>query len=93
MELINIVNRNYEIRCLADRLNAISARRKRKGDAVYRRCPLCGASLDPCEICDCKKEAAPEVTTPKAAQEKYPHQIYQRKGEMSNGKVHIPVRR
>lgn len=27
---------------------------------IYRTCPYCGASLDPCERCDCqdKKEAA-----------------------------------
>lgn len=24
-----------------------------------RRCPCCGANLDPCEICDCKKEEPP----------------------------------
>lgn len=29
-QMIDIVNRNYEIQALADRLNAISARRKRK---------------------------------------------------------------
>ena len=30
-QMIDVVNRNYEIRALADRLNSISARRKRKG--------------------------------------------------------------
>lgn len=30
-QMIDMVNRNYEIRALASRLNAISARRKRKG--------------------------------------------------------------
>ena len=51
MELINIVNRNYEIRCLADRLNdyeirlladrlnAISARRKKKGGGRVQKMP------------------------------------------------------
>lgn len=29
-QMIDIVNRNYEIQALADRLNSISARRKRK---------------------------------------------------------------
>ena len=40
MELINIVNRNYEIRCLADRLNAISARRKKKGGCRVQKTPF-----------------------------------------------------
>lgn len=35
---------------------------------MYRNCPNCGANLDPGEICDCKKEAAPELEPPKAAQ-------------------------
>lgn len=36
-----------------------------------RQCPACGAYLDPCEICDCtKKEAAPELEPPEAAQER-----------------------
>ena len=30
-QMIDIVNRNHEIRVFADKLNAISARRKRKG--------------------------------------------------------------
>ena len=30
IQMIRVVNRNYEIQALADRLNAISARRKRK---------------------------------------------------------------
>lgn len=30
-QMINIVNRNHDIKAMADRLNAISARRKRKG--------------------------------------------------------------
>ena len=35
--------------------------------AMYRRCPCCGAYLDPGEICDCKKETAPDVEDPEAA--------------------------
>jgi hypothetical protein len=35
---------------------------------MYRKCPYCGANLDPGEICDCKKEAAPDVEDPEAAQ-------------------------
>lgn len=31
MQMINIVNRNYEIKAFADRLSAISARRRKKG--------------------------------------------------------------
>jgi hypothetical protein len=64
---------------------------KRKEDALYRRCEHCGASLDPCEICDCKKEAAPELTLPEAAKEKYPIRVYQLKGEKSNAKFYIPI--
>lgn len=30
-EMINVVNRNHDIKALAERLNAISARRKKKG--------------------------------------------------------------
>ena len=30
-EMIAVVNRNYEIKVIAERLNAISARRKKKG--------------------------------------------------------------
>jgi hypothetical protein len=33
-----------------------------------RRCPYCGFYIDPGEICDCKKEAAPELEPPEAAQ-------------------------
>lgn len=29
-QMIDVVNRNYEIRALADRLNAISAKRKKR---------------------------------------------------------------
>lgn len=25
----------------------------------YKTCPLCGAHLDPGEVCECKEEAAP----------------------------------
>lgn len=35
-----------------------------------RRCPICGAYLDPEEICDCKEKAAPVLATPRAAREK-----------------------
>ena len=35
---------------------------------MYRKCPYCGASLDPGEICDCKKEAAPGEQDREAAQ-------------------------
>jgi hypothetical protein len=31
LKMISVVNRNHDCRALADRLNAISARRKRKG--------------------------------------------------------------
>lgn len=27
----------------------------------YRRCPACGAYLDPGEKCDCEKETAPDA--------------------------------
>jgi len=37
---------------------------------MYRICPYCGAALDPGEICDCKKEAAPGEEDPEAADEK-----------------------
>lgn len=37
---------------------------------MYRKCPYCGASLDPGEKCDCKKETAPDVEDPEAAQMK-----------------------
>ena len=29
--------------------------------AYYRKCPYCEALLDPGEVCDCKKESAPEA--------------------------------
>lgn len=29
----------------------------------FTKCPDCGALLDPCEVCDCKKSAAPDVAT------------------------------
>ena len=36
---------------------------------MHRKCPNCGAILDPGEICDCRKEnAASDVEDPKAAQ-------------------------
>ena len=38
-----------------------------KEGRMYRICPWCGAYLDPGEICDCKKEAAPDVEDPEAA--------------------------
>lgn len=25
---------------------------------MHRKCPICGATLDPCELCDCEKEKA-----------------------------------
>ena len=31
--------------------------------AYYNTCPDCGALLDPCEVCDCKKDAAPDAGT------------------------------
>ena len=34
----------------------------------FKSCPCCGANLDPGEICNCKKEAAPELEPPRAAQ-------------------------
>ncbi len=27
--------------------------------SLYRTCPLCGAHLDPSEVCECKRKAAP----------------------------------
>ena len=27
--------------------------------SYYKTCPLCGAHLDPGEVCECKEEAAP----------------------------------
>ena len=35
---------------------------------MHRRCENCGAYLDPGEICDCIKEAAPDGSDPEAAQ-------------------------
>ena len=37
---------------------------------LYRKCPDCGASLGPGEVCDCRKEAAPDESDPEAAQTK-----------------------
>ena len=31
--------------------------------SYYRPCPLCGANLDPNEICDCIEKAAPGAET------------------------------
>ena len=40
--------------------------------ALYKECPNCGASLDPNEKCDCKKENAPEADSPESIKnEKY----------------------
>lgn len=36
---------------------------------TYRECPFCHAALDPGEICDCRKEAAPGEQDREAAQE------------------------
>lgn len=36
----------------------------------YRKCPLCGATLDPGERCDCQdKETAPDAATSKAVRQ------------------------
>lgn len=35
---------------------------------MYRKCPYCGANLDPGEKCDCNENAAPDVEDPEAAQ-------------------------
>ena len=35
---------------------------------MHRVCPVCGAYLDLCEVCDCKEEAAPGEQDRKAAQ-------------------------
>lgn len=35
---------------------------------MRRRCPDCGAYLDPGEICDCIEKAAPELEPLEAAQ-------------------------
>lgn len=37
---------------------------------MLRTCPDCGANLDPGEICDCRKNAAPDVEDPEAAKGK-----------------------
>ena len=37
MDLFNIVNRNHEISCMADRLLAISSRRKKKGGCFVQK--------------------------------------------------------
>jgi hypothetical protein len=37
---------------------------------MYRKCPYCGATLDPGEKCDCNENAAPDVEDPEAAQMK-----------------------
>ena len=41
--------------------------------AYARRCPFCGAYLDPCEICDCQTEeketAAPRDATSESGTE------------------------
>lgn len=45
--------------------------------AYARRCPFCGAYLDPCEICDCQTEeketAAPRDATSEDGNEKSNH--------------------
>lgn len=33
----------------------------------YKKCPDCGANLDPGERCDCERKAAPGGGTPRAA--------------------------
>jgi hypothetical protein len=35
---------------------------------MRRRCPDCGAYLDPGEICDCREKAAPKLEPLEAAQ-------------------------
>ena len=40
MEFINIVNRNHDIKAMAERLNAISARRKKGGSNVRKGVPV-----------------------------------------------------
>ena len=35
--------------------------------SYYKTCPHCGAHLDPCEVCECKEEAAPGTRNTKAA--------------------------
>ena len=35
---------------------------------LYRKCPYCGANLDPSEICDCREKAAPGEQDREAAQ-------------------------
>jgi len=34
----------------------------------YKNCPECGANLDPCEVCECKKKTASSGDTLKAEQ-------------------------
>lgn len=31
--------------------------------SYFHTCPGCGANLDPGEVCDCKRKAAPSVTS------------------------------
>jgi hypothetical protein len=45
---------------------------------------LCGANLDPGEICDCTKKAAPGEQIPEAANGKYPFHILTNKGDFVN---------
>lgn len=35
---------------------------------MYRKCPYCGANLDPGEVCDCREKAAPGEQDREAAQ-------------------------
>ena len=39
--------------------------------SYYRKCPLCGATLDPGERCDCQdKETAPDAANTESGQKK-----------------------
>jgi hypothetical protein len=40
----------------------------RREALLHRKCPYCGANLDPSEICDCREKAAPGEQDREAAQ-------------------------
>jgi hypothetical protein len=39
----------------------------KKGGAMYKTCPDCGAHLDPGELCDCRESAAEKAKENQAA--------------------------
>lgn len=56
--------------------------------AYARRCPVCGAYLDPCEVCDCQTEekeaAAPGDATSESGTEKISTHTVHHKEEKVN---------